>query len=228
MTPEVKICGVTTEATLDLLAELDVDYVGLVLVRKSPRHVTLQRAQQLADHATHLGLKPVALVCNAPADAARLIAETLPLHALQLHGDETPEAVAALHLPGGVRVWKALPFARHTADPWRHRPAVRTLLLDAPPRDGLTGGTGHAFDWAGLQHLDRTGLPPLALAGGLNPDNVAEAVRVARPDLVDVSSGVEQTRGVKDPRRLRAFVAAARAVSSASAARETPPPRTPR
>jgi phosphoribosylanthranilate isomerase len=132
---------------------------------------------------------------------------------VQLHGHETPAQVAAVRaaLPAEVAVWKAVPFATDALELWRGRPDVQAVLLDAPARPGeATGGTGRTVDWSAVREVDRAGLPPLMLAGGLTPTNVAEAIGVVRPWGVDVSSGVESSRGVKDLQKIRAFCDAAR------------------
>ncbi|MEZ6192839.1 MAG: phosphoribosylanthranilate isomerase [Phycisphaerales bacterium] len=132
---------------------------------------------------------------------------------IQLHGDESRAFVESF---AGIRVFKAVPFDPVKIDLWRNPPRnVAALLIDAPTRPGeLTGGSGRAFDWEALANLDKTGLPPIVLAGGLTPENVAEAIRTARPFAVDVSSGVEASRGVKDPALIRAFCDAVHSADS--------------
>ena len=153
-------------------------------------------------------------------DAAR----TAGLRTVQLHGREGPGLAKRLH---GLRLINAIAFEPgHVAErlqPWREATtALAAVLLDSPPAGpperppeaALTGGTGHAFDWHALVRLLDDGvfrgLPPLFLAGGLTPDNVADAIRTVRPYAVDVSSGVESSRGVKDPAKIAAFCEAVR------------------
>jgi phosphoribosylanthranilate isomerase len=215
MTIEVKICGISTEAALDAAVDAGADHIGLVSFPKSPRHVSPERARVLADRAR--GRVSVALL-TVDADEATLAAliEATAPDVLQLHGRETPERIGALRTRFGRPVWKSAPVA--TAEDlvaakayWR---AADRVLLDAKPPQGalLPGGNGVAFDWRLLANLD----PPrsFVLSGGLSPETVAEAIRLARPHAVDVSSGVESAPGVKDPERIRAFVREARAASA--------------
>ena len=210
-TPAIKICGLKDPAHLALLGELNVTYAGFVFVPKSPRYVSFTQAHALTDAARQANVKTVGLFCNAPRPAVSLAAEALRLDVVQLHGQEDANYLRTLTLPQGTRAWQAIPFTPENVNPYRGA-NLDALLLDAPPRADdphrLTGGTGHAFDWTVLETLDRTGLPPLALAGGLTPNNVADAIRTAQPDIVDVSSGVESTRGTKDPDLIRRFVGA--------------------
>ena len=211
--PHIKICGLQDPAHVHLLGELGVAYAGFVFVAGSPRKVSFARAHALTDAARQAGVKTVGLFCNAPRPAVSLAAEALQLDIVQLHGQEDTDYLPTLTLPKTTGVWKAVPFTPDAVNGYRGS-KLDALLLDAPPKDGLTGGTGHAFDWTALSGLDRTGLPPLALAGGLTPANVADAIRTTTPDIVDVSSGVESTRGVKSPSLIRSFVAAVRSASA--------------
>jgi len=208
-THKIKICGLQDPAHLKLLGDLHVDYAGLVFVHKSPRHVTFAQAHALTEAAKQAKVKTVGLFCNAPRPAVALAAEALQLDAVQLHGQENADYLHTLTVPKTTQVWKAIPFTPDAVEPYRGS-SIDALLLDAPPADGLTGGTGHAFDWTALANLDREGLPPLILAGGLTPTNVAEAIAQTNPHTVDVSSGVESTRGVKSSDLIRAFVQAVR------------------
>jgi len=205
--PLIKICGLKDPTHFNLLGDLHVDYAGLVFVHQSPRHVTFAQAHALTQAARKANVKTVGLFCNAPRPAVALAAEALQLDAVQLHGQEDADYLHTLTVPKTTRVWKAIPFTPEAAEPYRNS-KLDALLLDAPPTDGLTGGTGHAFDWTALKDLDCNNLPPLILAGGLTPTNVATAIKQTNPHAVDVSSGVESTRGVKDPDKIRAFVEA--------------------
>jgi len=212
-TPLIKICGLKDPDHVHLLGELGVDYAGLVFVAKSPRHVNFAQAHALTEAARQARVKTVGLFCNAPRGAVALAAEALQLDVVQLHGEEDADYLRTLTLPKTTHVWKAIPFSPEAAGAYQ-KSKIDALLLDAPPSGGLTGGTGHPFDWAALQGLDRTDLPPLILAGGLTPGTVADAIKQTRPHAVDVSSGVESIRGVKDPARIRAFVTAVRSSES--------------
>jgi phosphoribosylanthranilate isomerase len=186
------------------------DAVGLVFVGKSPRHVSIDEARAVIA-ALPAFVVPVGLFVDAALADVRQITAAVNIRTVQLHGCELPADTALLT---DLRVIKAVNLvdARHAA--WLTSPAppnVVGLLIDAPPADGaLTGGGGETFDWAALDALDRAKLPPLILAGGLTPGNVVSAITRVRPYAVDVSSGVESSRGVKDPAKIAAFCDAVR------------------
>ncbi len=213
----IKICGLSTPETLDAALEAGADLVGFVRFPKSPRHVSLDLGHRLSQRAKGRALRVVLLV-DAGDEAIAQAVEALNPDLLQLHGSETPERVAEIRSMVGRPVMKALGVAE-AADLEAlssYSGGVDHLLLDAkPPRraDALPGGNGIAFDWRLLNRLD----PSLSfmLSGGLNPDNVGEAIRLTRPKAVDVSSGVESGPGIKDPRKIEAFVKAARAAFAA-------------
>lgn len=201
----VKICGLTRIEDVQAAARLGADALGLVFHPPSPRAVTPAQAVLLA-RAVPPFVTLVGLFVNASRDRIAEVLTQVPIALLQFHGDETPADCV-----GHGRPWiKALPMrpdldvgALHAA--YREAGAAG-LLLDAY-RPGLPGGTGERFDWARIPpDLART----IILAGGLTPDNVAQAVRQVRPYAVDVSGGVEQAPGLKDPARMGAFIRAAR------------------
>ena len=208
----VKICGLRTTDHVAVAADAGAAYIGLVFFPKSPRHVTLSEARQLALSAP-VGRAKVALVVN-PTDAAleAMLAE-VPIDILPLQGAETPDRVAEIRDRTGLPVMKAVGSADaedvEAID--RYASVADQLLIDAkPPRNAtLPGGNGLAFDWRLLQ--GRRWPVPWMLAGGLTSDNVAEAIALTGAQQVDVSSGVEQTPGMKDPERIRAFISAAMA-----------------
>lgn len=208
----VKICGLRTTDHVAVAADAGAAYIGLVFFPKSPRHVTLSEARQLALSAP-VGLAKVALVVN-PTDAAleAMLAE-VPIDILQLQGAETPDRVAEIRDRTGLPVMKAVGIAdaEDLEAINRYASVADQLLIDAkPPRNAtLPGGNGLAFDWRLLQ--GRRWPVPWMLAGGLTSDNVAEAIALTGAQQVDVSSGVEQTPGMKDPERIRAFISAAMA-----------------
>ncbi|MFD1331561.1 phosphoribosylanthranilate isomerase [Methylopila musalis] len=211
MAVEIKICGLSDAATLDAALDAGADHVGFVSFPKSPRHVDVARAAELAARAR--GRAGVVLLTVDMGDDAldAAVADVAP-DVLQLHGHETPERAAALKARHGLAVWKALPVSGpdDLAAVTLYAPVVDRVLFDARPPKGaaLPGGNGVAFDWRLLDRLD----PKLrfVLSGGLTPENVAQALAVVRAPAVDVSSGVESAPGVKDPERIRAFVAAVR------------------
>ena len=208
----VKICGLTTPEALDAALDAGADLVGFVFFPPSPRNLGLEAAGALGLRVKGRAGK-VALTVNANDKTIGEIVEALKPDMLQLHGRETPERVAVVRSRFGLPVMKALPIAeRKDLSPIRlYAQVADRLLFDArPPRRATRpGGLGKTFDWTLLKGVN-PGVPFL-LSGGLDPGNVAEALRITRAPGVDVSSGVERSPGVKDPDLIRAFVRAARA-----------------
>ncbi len=210
MTTRVKICGLREPEHVVVAAEAGAAYIGLVFFEKSPRHVSIAEARNLALEVPP-GVAKVALVVNASDEDLRAILDRVPLDMLQLHGRETPARVAEIRARFGLPVMKALGVAEASdlAVLPDYEAVADQILLDAkaPKGAALPGGNGLAFDWrlvAG-QVFEK----PWMLAGGLTPDNVAEAIARTGARQVDVSSGVESAPGVKDPALIRAFIAAA-------------------
>ena len=208
----VKICGIKDLAGLEAARMAGADMVGFVFFPPSPRAVTPGEAAMLARSYT-LGPKRVGLFVD-PDDAtlAGTLAE-VPLDILQLHGEESPGRVGEIRTRFGKPVMKALGIGSK-ADLARlsdYADQVDYFLLDArpPPGSALPGGNALAFDWALMK--GESPPRPWLLAGGLTPDNVAAAIAASGASGVDVSSGVERARGVKDPAAIAAFVTAARA-----------------
>ena len=198
----IKICGLTRESDVDEALEAGVDALGFVLYAKSPRHVSLERAQSLVARLPPF-VTPVLLVVNATPHELHLATQALPHAVLQFHGDERPEDclaaghpyIRAVRMAPGVDL---LDFAAqfHTA---------QALLLDAHV-EGYGGG-GKVFDWSQIP----PSVPlPVVLSGGLSPANVIDGVLGVRPWAVDVSSGVEISKGVKSGPLMRRFCKAVR------------------
>ncbi len=210
----IKICGLTREQDVEAAVAAGADAVGFVLYVKSPRHVTAQRAAELARRLPPF-VTPVLLVVNAGLQAVRDACDLLPAATLQFHGDETPaECLAAAgarpflraaRIPTGEagRDFNLVKYAQEYS-------AAQAILLDAHV-EGYGGG-GKSFEWS---HLPPSVDAHLVLSGGLTPANVAEGVRQLRPRCkslaVDVSSGVELSKGIKDAGKIHQFVAAVRA-----------------
>jgi phosphoribosylanthranilate isomerase len=207
----VKICGLRTVADVAAVAAAGAAYAGFVFFPKSPRHVTLEEARAMA-HAAPPGLAKVALTVDADDAALDAIVEAVPLDLLQLHGHESPDRVAEVRARYGLPVMKAVGVADEgdLAAVFDYSLVADQILVDAKPPKGadLPGGNGLAFDWRLV--AQRRWLRPWMLAGGLTPQNVAEAVRLTNARQVDVSSGVESSPGVKDPALIAAFLRAAR------------------
>ncbi|WP_300070949.1 phosphoribosylanthranilate isomerase [uncultured Ruegeria sp.] len=206
----LKICGLTAPEHVRAAVEAGAGYVGFVFFPKSPRHLQLQTAADLAQ-LVPAGVAKVALVVNATDEDLDRIVSTVPLDMLQLHGKENPDRVAEIRERFGLPVMKAIGIAEAedlTAIDLYSEVADQLLVDAKPPRNSeLPGGNGLAFDWrllAGRKYWRR----PWMLAGGLTPDNVAEAVRMTGARQVDVSSGVESAPGVKHVGLISAFAAA--------------------
>jgi phosphoribosylanthranilate isomerase len=195
----VKFCGLTRAEDIAAACALGVDAVGLVMTRRSRRFVDLDQAAALRAALPPLVSLVTLLLDDEPAWVREVISRAGP-DLLQFHGEEAPDACAAY----GLRYLKAVPMASVADVPAyaRLHPRAAGFLLDSHAAGGQ-GGSGEAFDWRRVPRgLDR----PLLLAGGLHAGNVAEAVRVAQPFAVDVSSGIETAPGIKDAVRMRQFM----------------------
>lgn len=206
----VKICGLTRPEDVVAAAEAGARYVGFVFFAKSPRNVSIETARALAVEVP-MGIAKVALVVD-PTDAEiDAICDAVPLDMLQLHGAETPERVLELRARTGLPVMKAVGIAQASdlETLALYEAVADQILVDAkPPKDAdLPGGNGLAFDWRLISA--RRWPKPWMLAGGLSPENVAEAVALTGAPQVDVSSGVEASPGLKDAAKVAAFVRAA-------------------
>jgi phosphoribosylanthranilate isomerase len=211
----VKICGLRSKADVAAAVQAGAGYAGFVFFAKSPRNLSLAEARSLALAAPD-GLCKVALTVDADNATLDAIVEGVPLDMLQLHGHETPARVTEVRTRYGLPVMKAVGVAEETdlAGLIEMSLVADQLLIDAKPPRGaaLPGGNGLAFDWRLL--VGRKWLKPWMLAGGLTPENVAEAVRLTGARQVDVSSGVESAPGVKDAARIAAFVEAAQGLKA--------------
>jgi phosphoribosylanthranilate isomerase len=208
----VKICGISTIEDAQHAVASGADALGFVFWYMSPRKVDPERAAAIAAFLPDTVLR-VGVFVDAPREEMARVAEAVGLDLLQLHGEEPVEALAGLPRPAlkAVRVGKQ--FSADEA--LRYASVSRGVVVDTrlPGETQLPGGTGVPFDWSLVRDLSqRVGF--LMLAGGLSPENVAEAVRAVRPHAVDVSSGVERMPGRKDPARVAAFIQAARAVEA--------------
>jgi phosphoribosylanthranilate isomerase len=212
MPVKVKICGVRTPAIVNAAAEEGADYVGLVFFAKSPRHLGFEQARDLA-LAARGKIGTVAVLVDPDDALVERVAETVLPDLIQLHGNETPERVAAIKALTSLPVLKAVGIAEapDVAKAGPFAGSADYVLFDAKadPGAALPGGNGVAFDWRALRSYSA----PFALSGGLTPDNVAEAVRLTGAVLVDVSSGVESAPGEKDIELVRSFIRAAKAAT---------------
>lgn len=203
MSTAVKICGITRTEDGIAAARCGAHAIGLVFHAGSPRNVTPEQARAIVQVLPPF-VTPVGLFVDAAMERVRETLARVPLQLLQFHGDESAEYCAAFRLPyvKAVRVDEQVDLVK-CAQTYRE---AKGLLLDAYV-PGVHGGTGTAFDW----RLIPANLPlPVILSGGLTPDNVVAAVRAVRPWAVDVSSGVEAGKGVKDHAKIAAFIAGVR------------------
>lgn len=199
----VKICGITSIADGLAVTEAGADAIGLMFYEKSPRHISLQTAAEIAHNLPPYVIKVGVFVNASETAVARAIGEC-SLNIVQFHGDESPEYCAQFPVMTikafRVRDESSLkPLADYNTD---------AFLLDAHSPDAF-GGTGEKFNWDLALQAQKFGRP-IFLAGGLTPENIGEAVQRVRPYAVDVSSGVESAPGKKDHRKVRAFVQAAK------------------
>ena len=219
MTPHrtrIKICGLTREADIDAAVHAGADAVGFVLYPASPRHVSAQRAGELARRLPPF-VTPVLLFVNATAQDIQEGCEAVPQAMLQFHGDETPATcdaagrpyLRAARIPTGP-AGAGFDLLKYASD----YSAAQAILLDALV-DGYGGG-GQSFDWNAFpwSHPLLNASSRLVLSGGLTPANVIDGISRVRPWAVDVSSGVEAAKGIKDPDKMLAFVAAVRAADA--------------
>lgn len=206
MRTRVKICGITRIEDAMAAAQAGADAIGLVFEPKSPRYVKPDQAQAIV-RALPPFVTVVGLFVNAAPDTVETVLQHVTLDLLQFHGNETPEQcrryhrpyIKAIHMQDNVNLREN---ARRYAD-------AEGLLLDTAVAH-VAGGSGQSFDWGRVpSDLGK----PVILAGGLTPENVAEAVRQVCPFAVDVSSGVEQSKGIKDASKIAAFIEAVRSAA---------------
>lgn len=206
-----KVCGLTTPETLHAALAGGAAFVGAVVFPKSPRHIEPLHAATLFERARGKA-KIVAVTVDADDALLTEIALVLKPDLIQLHGHETVDQAARVRMLTGAGIIKVLPIRTQDdfAEAGAWEPFADHLMFDARPPEGshLPGGVGARFDWALL--AERTFRRPWFVAGGLTPDNVAQAIRVSGAPLVDVSSGVESAPGVKDPALIAAFLEAVR------------------
>lgn len=206
-----KICGLTTPETLDAALAGGAAFVGAVVFPKSPRHIGPLHAATLFERARGKA-KIVAVTVDADDALLTEIALILKPDLIQLHGSETPARAEQVRTLTGAGIVRALPIRAHEdfAEAGAWEPFADHLMFDAKPPEGsdLPGGVGARFDWTLL--AGRAFRHPWFVAGGLNPANVGDAIRISGAPAVDVSSGVESAPGVKDPALIAAFLKAAR------------------
>lgn len=219
MALDIKICGLKTDAAMAAALAGGASHVGFIFFAKSPRYVEPAEAGRLREAARGKATAVAVTVDASDAFLDEIVAQMQP-NMLQLHGAETPERVAEVKARYGLPVMKALPLSE-AADLERIKPFIGIsdrFLFDAKPPKGseLPGGNGVAFDWRILVGLD--GGVDYMLSGGLNAANIGDALRLADPPGIDISSGVESAPGVKDPALIEQFFRAVRTARNTRAA----------
>ena len=205
MAVRVKICGITRLEDALFAAQAGADALGFVFYEKSPRYISSEQAATIC-RALPPFVTRVGLLVDASVEFVQSVLQAVPLDLLQFHGNETPAFCAQFDKPymKAVRVQPTTNLLKYAAD----FAAASALLLDAYV-PGLPGGTGEAFDW---QLIPKKFPMPVVLSGGLTPQNVRDAIQQTRPWAVDVSSGVESAKGIKDQSRIAQFIANAKAL----------------
>ncbi|MEQ8246603.1 MAG: phosphoribosylanthranilate isomerase [Alphaproteobacteria bacterium] len=207
MSVAAKVCGLSTPDAVDAAVAGGAAFVGFVFFPSSPRHVTPGKAAELAQ-AVPRSTQKVAVVVDPTDDELDTVLRSLDADLVQLHGQESPERVAAIRDRFGCGIVKAISVAdaQDVVAAKRYESIADMVLFDAKPRaiDPVPGGNARSFDWSLLAGIEME--LPWFLSGGLTADNLADAVGTTGARLVDVSSGVESTRGTKDPAMIAAFL----------------------
>jgi phosphoribosylanthranilate isomerase len=208
----VKICGVTRAEDAAAAALADADAIGMIFYPPAPRNISLDRARAVLSVLPPF-VTPVGVFVDAQADEILDTAAQLGLRTVQLNGEQSPEDVAELE---GLSVIKAVRVSpetlSHELSRWRKAPPNLVGLVMEPAGTGQAGGSGVANDWSAIRAAIDAGefkeLPPLIAAGGLTPESVGQVVRLIRPFAVDVSSGVEESLGIKSHQKIEQFIQA--------------------
>jgi phosphoribosylanthranilate isomerase len=195
----VKICGITRVEDALSAVKQGADAIGLVFYDQSPRNVSIKQAIEIASNVPAF-VSVVGLFVNAEPSFIKEVISNAKIDLLQFHGDETPEECTSYSLPfiKAIRVQSDTNLVQYA----KEYSAAKALLLDAYT-EGVAGGTGHVFDWS---LIPKQLAKPIILAGGLKVDNVAQAIKQVMPYAVDVSGGVEASKGVKDAAKIAAFM----------------------
>ena len=209
MTAQIKICGIREESALEAVIEAGADFAGFIFHEPSPRNLSLDEAAHLTARAQGR-IARVGLMVNPDDAFLDALSDKVSLDAVQLQGSESPERVQQIRQKLGVKAWKAIAVAtkEDVARAQDYCEAADFILFDAKtPPGALPGGMGLRFDWTLLRDLEIA--LPWGLAGGLDPDNVSQAIRLTKAPMVDVCSGTEAAPGIKDLDKIAAFCKAA-------------------
>ena len=204
MRTRVKICGITRIQDIQSVVDAGADAIGFVFFPPSPRHVSVELAQELVKHVPAY-VQTVGLFVNASSDEILEVLKTVSLDVIQFHGDETPEQCQQIAKLTGRRWYKAIQVKPDldviSTIKQYQQVGASAMLLDAWHPE-LKGGTGHSFDWSQFPQFDI----PLILAGGLKPENIENAIKTTGAYAVDVSGGVESAKGIKDQQLIEQFM----------------------
>lgn len=200
---KVKICGITNLEDALMSVELGADALGFNFFEKSPRYIAPNLAKRIIKQLP-IGVKSVGVFVNETIDTVTEIAKITEIDFIQLHGDETPKFAKQLQISTGLQVIKAFRVSGYFNAARMMKYQVDTVLLDSYS-GAEYGGTGEIFDWSVATQV-RELFPKLYLAGGLNPQNVGEAIRLVTPYAVDACSGLESSKGIKDRNKVEAFI----------------------
>ncbi|NQZ54366.1 MAG: phosphoribosylanthranilate isomerase [Piscirickettsiaceae bacterium] len=198
MRTRVKICGITRRQDAEFAIEIGADALGLVFYSPSPRAVTIAQAQQIVENLPPF-ISIVALFVDAEPEYVHACLNAVRIDVLQFHGDESPDYCEQFDRPylKAIRMRDGVDLVGLSTN---YKSATALLLDSYQP--GIPGGTGQAFDWSMIKQINK----PIILAGGLTVENVAEAIKQVNPYAVDVSGGVEQSKGIKDKQKVSAFI----------------------
>jgi phosphoribosylanthranilate isomerase len=198
MRTRVKVCGITRRQDAEIAIEMGADAIGLVFYEPSPRAVTIAQSKSIIEQLPPF-VSVVALFVNAEASFVEQCIEQLPINLLQFHGDESAEFCHQFSLPyyKAIRMRDNVDLRAVCAE----YATANALLVDSF-QEGVPGGTGKTFDWSLVQSIPK----PIILAGGLTAENVKTAIAQVKPYAVDVSGGVEEQKGIKDPKKIHAFM----------------------
>ncbi len=199
---QVKICGIKTLDILNAAISSGARFIGFVFYPPSPRHIDIDTAKELT-LMLPTGVRAVGLFVNPTDEQLDIVTGRVQLDMLQLHGNETPERVKQIKDKYTLPIIKAFPISTEKDIEQIH---LYENIVDWLLFDNISGGSGKKFDWSLLENQQF--FKPWMLSGGLNPDNVAKALNILSPNAVDVSSGVESARGIKDPQKVKTFIRA--------------------
>ena len=202
--PQIKICGVKDKEIAIHAIDAGANFVGFIFYEKSHRNITVANCEQILSDIKDLTI-PVAVTVN-PDDKLLDDLSRIGFQYIQLHGQETPEMVESIKLKYGFKIIKAfgVSSSKDLNELIKYESFVEYFLLDSPPQANIQGGTGHSFDWKIIENLSIT--KNFFLSGGLNKDNIISAINLKKTSYFDVSSGVEDSEGIKDKQLITEFI----------------------